>query len=159
GHILIQSQRYEIERAHIVFDGDPEPNPQLDIQLVHEYPEATVIVEVRGTPKKPELELSSDPPIYDRSQIISLLLSGQPGGEPSAGQSFNAEAAVSTMVLGKLADAIAPELGVDVFRVENKREADEFGDANGQTDTRVEVGKYVSPRVYLSYVHYFGASE
>ena len=52
---------------------------------------------------------------------------------------------------------MAPTLGLDVLRVEGQEAKDDKGQATGDTDTRVEVGKYVTERIYLSYAHIFGA--
>jgi translocation and assembly module TamB len=117
------------------------------------------VIELRGTPKKPELRLTSDPAIYDQAQIVSFILTGQPGGGPSSGTSFDPTAAVTTAVLSRLADQVAPELGLDVLRVGNQAVTNAEGVATGETDTRVEVGKYVTERIYLSYAHVFGAPE
>jgi translocation and assembly module TamB len=157
GRIDIQGQRFTVDHGDVRFDGSPDINPSLDIRLTRQLPEALVIVELRGTPRKPELRLSSDPPTYDQSQIVSLILTGQAGSRPSGGKAFDATSAVATAVLGHLADQIAPELGMDVMRVERREIVTPEGQATGGTDTRVEVGRYVSERIYLSYAHVFGA--
>jgi autotransporter translocation and assembly factor TamB len=157
GRINITGQRFNFEPGEIGFDGGVNPN--LNIRITRQYPEALVTVAIRGTPGKPQLGLSSDPPIYDQAQIISLVMTGQPGGQPSTGGAFDPTAAIATAVLGKLADKIAPELGLDVLRVESVKDKTEEGTATGEADTRIEVGKYISERVYLSYAHVFGGAE
>jgi translocation and assembly module TamB len=157
GRINIQGQRFDFEHGNVTFDGSEEINPALDLKLTRQYPEALVVIELRGTPRKPELRMSSDPAVYDQAQIVSLILTGEPGGQPSTGKSFDPTAAVATAVLSKLADKVAPALGLDVMRVEGQEVKDEKGEATGDTDTRVEVGKYVTERIYLSYAHIFGA--
>jgi autotransporter translocation and assembly factor TamB len=159
GRINIQGQRFDFSRGEITFDGSPDINPRLDIILERQYPDALVQVALRGTPKKPELQMTSEPPVYDQAQIVSLILTGQPGGQPSTGHSFDPTAAVATAVLSKLADKLAPEVGLDVLRVENVDQHNEEGEATGAADTRIELGKYVSDRIYLSYAHVFGAAE
>jgi translocation and assembly module TamB len=159
GRINIQGQRFDFERGDITFDGGTELNPALDIRLQRQYPDALVIIELRGTPKKPALRLTSEPPVFDQAQIVSLILTGQAGGQPSNGKSFDPTAAVATAVLSRMADQIAPEIGLDVLRVENTNQVNAEGVATRDTDTRVEVGKYISDRVYLSYAHVFGANE
>jgi len=62
-------------------------------------------------------------------------------------------------VLSKLADKVAPVLGLDVMRVESQAVKNTKNEATGDTDTRVEVGKYVTERIYLSYAHIFGAPD
>ncbi|MDB4980045.1 MAG: hypothetical protein JWM82_797, partial [Myxococcales bacterium] len=56
-------------------------------------------------------------------------------------------------------DEIAPQLGLDVLRVESVKQVNDEGYATGDSDTRVEVGKYISDRVYLSYAHVFAAPQ
>jgi autotransporter translocation and assembly factor TamB len=157
GHLDLQGQRFEIDHGDVRFDGSWDVNPALDIKLTRQFPEALVAIELRGTPRKPQLKLTSDPGIYDQSQIVSLILTGQPGGQPTGGKSFDATSAVATAVLSRLADQVAPELGLDVLRVEKRDVVSQEGRATGSTDTRVEVGKYVTERIYLSYAHVFGA--
>jgi autotransporter translocation and assembly factor TamB len=159
GHINIQGQRFDFDPGDITFDGGPDLTPALSIRLEHQYPDARIVIALEGTPAKPILHLTSEPPLYDQAQIVSLILTGQPGGQPSSGSSFDPTAAVATAVLGRLADEIAPQLGLDVLRVENVKQVDKEGYATGDTDTRVEVGKYISDRVYLSYAHVFAAPE
>jgi autotransporter translocation and assembly factor TamB len=159
GRINIQGQRFDFVRGDVTFDGGTDLNPELDIRLQRQYSDALVIVELGGTPKKPSLRLTSEPPIYDQAQVVSLILTGQPGGQPSNGKAFDPATAVATAVLSRLADELAPEVGLDVLRVENQKAVNGDGVATGDTGTRVEVGKYISDRVYLSYAHVFGASE
>jgi translocation and assembly module TamB len=159
GRIDISGQRFDVERGTLSFNGEPGLGPALDIRLTRQFPDATVAIEIRGTAKHPDLRLTSDPPIYDQAQIVSLLLTGQASAQPSAGKSFDPTAAVTTMVLGRLADKLAPQLGLDVVRVENVQQVTTQGRPTGQTDTRVEVGKYVTERIFVSYAHVFGAPE
>jgi hypothetical protein len=159
GRINIQGRRFDFDHGDVTFDGSWDVNPALDIKLTRQFPDALVVVELRGTPKKPKLHLSSEPAVYDQAQIVSLILTGQPGGQPSNGKSFDPTAVVATAVLSRLADQIAPELGLDVVRVEKQDVTNEEGLATGDSDTRVEVGKYISERIYLSYAHIFGAPE
>jgi autotransporter translocation and assembly factor TamB len=159
GRINIQSQRFDFDHGDITFDGSWDVNPALDIKLTRQFPDALVVIELRGTPRKPLLRLSSDPGVYDQAQIVSLILTGQPGGQPSNGKSFDPTSAVATAVLSRLADQVAPELGLDVMRVEKQDVKNEEGQATGDSDTRVEVGKYITERIYLSYAHIFGAPE
>jgi autotransporter translocation and assembly factor TamB len=159
GHILLQGQRFDFDHGNITFNGSADVNPELDIQIQRQYPDAMVEVQIRGTPKKPLLRMTSDPPVYDEAQIVSLLLTGQPGGQGSSSGSFDPTSAVATAVLGRLADEIAPQVGLDVLRVENVQKTTNEGELTGDTDTRVEVGKYISDRIYLSYAHVFGAPQ
>ena len=48
------------------FDGGPDINPALDIRLSRQFPEAAVAIQITGTPRRPHLNMTSDPPIYER---------------------------------------------------------------------------------------------
>lgn len=155
GRIAIGSQRFELDDSRIVFDGPV--TPRLDLRLAHTFPEATVTVELRGTAARPELRFRSDPPIYDQAQIVSLVLTGHLSGAPG-GPSPDPTAVIASAVLGQLADKLAPQLGLDVLKVERAAATPEQQSA-GLLAQRVEIGKYVTERIYVSYAHVFGANE
>jgi autotransporter translocation and assembly factor TamB len=155
GRIAIGAQRFDLDGSRIVFDGSA--TPRLDLRLAHVFPDATVYVEIRGTAAKPELRFRSDPAIYDQAQIVSLVLTGRLSGTPG-GPSADPTAVIASTVLGKLADKLAPQLGLDVLKVERSATTPEEK-SSGRFAERVEVGKYVSERVYVSYAHVFGATE
>jgi autotransporter translocation and assembly factor TamB len=165
GTIEINGQRFDIEHARLMFNGEPQLNPGLDIQLQRAYGDHTALISLRGTMEKPELTFASDPPDLDSSQVIGMIMTGGPlTGDPSASQ-FNVAGSIATAILGKLADQIAPHLGMDVLRVSTGAEtttstAAPFKGATSElSDTRVEVGKYLSPRILVSFVRVFGATE
>lgn len=161
GRIAIGSQRFELDESRIVFDGPV--TPRLDLRLAHTFPEATVTVELRGTAARPELRFRSDPPIYDQAQIVSLVLTGHLSGAPG-GPSPDPTAVIASAVLGKLADKLAPQLGLDVLKVEQTtpppdQQQQPASSSPGLLAQRVEIGKYVTDNVFVSYAHVFGANE
>jgi len=165
GSIEINGQTFDIEHARLMFNGEPQINPGLDIQLQRQYGDHTAIISLRGTMENPELTFSSDPPGLDSSQVLGMIVTGgAPSGDPSA-MGFNVAGTIATAILGKLADQIAPQLGIDVLRVSTGAEtttstaAPFRGGTSELSDTRVEVGKYLSPRILVSFVHVFGATE
>jgi len=158
GRINISDQPFQLDDGRVTFDGSGPP--RLDLHLQHAYTDATITVDLRGTPTKPELHFRSDPPIYDESQIVSLVLTGKAGGGPPGGPSPDPTSIIATTVLANVADKLAPQLGLDVFKVEKTAPpADQPNAQPGLLAERVEVGKYVSERVYVSYAHVFGATE
>jgi autotransporter translocation and assembly factor TamB len=159
GRISLLGRRFDVDYAKVMFNGSPDMIPDLDIRLVRLFSDAQIAIEIRGTPQHPTLRLLSDPPIYDQQQILSLILTGEAGGAPTSGQSFDPTATVTGLVLGQIADKLAPQLGLDILRIENRTQTTTQGMPTTNTDTRVEVGKYVSNRVYVSYAHVFGAGE
>src|SRR5262249_38960590 len=128
----------------------------LDIRITREITDAVIAVEVRGTTSKPKVSFASDPPIYTEPQIIGIVVSGDPGATRVSDRSLDQKVvgALSGIIVGKLKDQIAPGLPIDVLKVD-------VGDS-GYTDlvsTRVEVGKYITEQIYVSYVHQFGALQ
>jgi translocation and assembly module TamB len=154
GWIELLGRRYSIEKAHVDFGGEAVPDPELDVRLTRDIRDTTLVIEVRGTAKKPKLQLASDPPIYDQSQVIAAILSGDPGTRRVDDRSLDQKVtgAVSSIIVGKIKDQIAPNLPIDVVKVDTGNEG-----ATGIADTRIEVGKYLTDTIYVSYVHQFGS--
>ncbi len=159
GRIDFSGRRFAVERGSVTFDGARDMNPALDIRLAHSLREATIAAEITGTLENPQVRLVSDPPIYDQAQIVSLILTGRSGSRGVAGESLDATAALTTLLFSQVAGRIVPQLGLDVVRIANVQQRTTEGQITGQTDTRVEIGRYVGDRVYLSYAHVFGAAE
>jgi autotransporter translocation and assembly factor TamB len=153
GWIELLGRRYELERAHLGFGGQPEIDPELDVRITREVRDAVIAVEVQGTARNPKLLFSSDPPIYDETQIIGLVVSGDPGQSRTSDRSLDQQVvgALSGIIIGKLKDQIAPGLPIDVLKVETGEQG-----YTGLASTRVELGKYITESIYVSYVHQFG---
>lgn len=154
GWIELLGKRYTIDRARASFSGAPEPNPLLDVRVSRQAPEALIVVKVLGSAKEPKLELASEPPIYDASQIIAMVISGDPGSKQVSERSLDQKVvgAVSSFLVGQIRERLAQELPIDVLKVQ-------LGDQGytGLTGARVEVGKYLTDSLYLSYMHRFGS--
>ncbi len=145
-------RRFTIERARLDFAGERPINPGIDIRLVRHLHEADLWVGLFGTLRAPQLELSSEPPRYDRAELVSLLVSGEPNRPVSEGSLDSAAvASLPGLIVSALKEQLLPGLPIDVLRVESS--------AEGFSTTRVEVGKYLSSRIYLSYTHQFGVAN
>lgn len=153
GRVELLGRRYDIERVRVGFSGQPEPDPTLDVRLTRELANTTLIIEVRGTARQPELVLSNNPPVYDQSQLVGIIISGDPGtrriSDRTPGQKV--VGALSSLLINRIKEQIAPELPIDVIKIDPGTEG-----YTGLGTTRLEVGKYLTDDVYLSYVHQFG---
>jgi translocation and assembly module TamB len=161
GRIRALNNTFEVRRATVSFSGEVDPDPGLDILLERAAPEALVLVQVTGTARAPELSLRSDPPIYDQSQIISLLLTGRVDSRPDAGggdQTMVIASAISQVLLGSIIRRVAPGMGIDVARL-NLGESKDRKTGESQLRAEAEVGKYLTERLYLGYRRVFGASS
>jgi translocation and assembly module TamB len=154
GWLDLVGQRFTIDHVRIAFTGESPPDPTLDIRITRVVEDTTVAVEVSGRLHHPELRFSSDPPRFSSSEVVSLLLTGRTGSQGVSESSLDQKVvgALSSLVIGRLKSELLPSLPIDVLKVE-------VGPQGGPASTvgsRIEVGKYVTTDVYVSYVHQTG---
>ena len=145
-------QNLQIENGQLLFATTPIDNPGLNIRAVRKInPNATIDdgqvvgLLIAGTAQRPSITVFSNP-VMQQSDALSYLITGKPlsdvkGGEGSAVSS--AAQALGSAGGNLLAKSIGTRLGVDDIGVSSS-------DAlNG--NSAFTVGKYLSPRLYLSY--------
>ena len=139
-------QDLTIEQGRLLFASTPVENPGLDIRATRAFPDQNVTVglQVRGTAAAPELSVFSTPAM-EQSDALSYLVAGKPlsqlqGGEGNAVGS--AARALGTAGGDLLAKSIGAKMGVDDVGV---------ADSSAVGGAALTVGKYLSPRLYLSY--------
>lgn len=145
-------QNLQIERGQLLFASTPIDNPGLNIRAVRKInPNATIDdgqvvgLLIVGTARRPSVSVFSNP-VMEQSDALSYLITGKPlsdvrGGEGNAVSS--AAQALGSAGGNMLAKRIGARLGVDDIGVSSS-------DAlNG--NSAFTVGKYLSPRLYLSY--------
>lgn len=136
-------QDLQLSTGRILFSG-PINKPSVDLRAVRTpNDEVTVTLHVRGTLDKPSFDLSSSP-VMTQEQQLGWLLLGRPlesGGDFSA-----AAAALSLGLAGgdQLAKKLTRGLGIDTISL-----GAEAGESSDQA--RFTVGKYLSPKLYVSY--------
>jgi translocation and assembly module TamB len=136
-------QDLQLSTGRILFSG-PINKPSVDLRAVRKpNDEVTVTLHVRGTLDKPSFDLSSSP-VMTQEQQLGWLLLGRPlesGGDFSA-----AAAALSLGLAGgdQLAKKLTRGLGIDTISL-----GAEAGESSDQA--RFTVGKYLSPKLYVSY--------
>jgi autotransporter translocation and assembly factor TamB len=152
GRLELLGRSYEVERARAGFAGGRSLDPAIDLRLTRDLGRAVIAVEATGSAKRPKLRFSSQPPIYDDAQVLEAVLSGDPRGSTTdRGLDRQITGALSSLVVGALKDRLAPQLPIDVIKVDTG----ETG-PSGALSTRLEVGKYLTDSVYISYAHQFG---
>ncbi|MBK8479777.1 MAG: translocation/assembly module TamB [Proteobacteria bacterium] len=161
GQVTVLGNAYQVEHAVARFSGREPIDPSLDVRLRREFAEGTVSIVLRGTLAQHELILSSEPPSYDQSQLLSLILTGRL--DPRAGESGGDKAlalasAVAQAVFGLLAKQVAGKVGIDVTRVGVSQTQDEKK-SEARLRAEAEIGKYLTRRLYVAYRRVFGAAE
>lgn len=154
-------QEIEVQTGRILFNGGPIAEPTVDI-VARRTPreDVSIALHVRGTLDQPTFDLSSSPAM-PREQQLGWLLFGRPIDSGGAGGEFSgAAAALSLGIAG--GDALANRIGKIVGLDQVSLAADETSKAwqpsagtspgaAGTDQTRFTVGKYLSPKLFVSY--------
>jgi translocation and assembly module TamB len=143
----ISGRNFAIEHGKVQFTGGPPRAAVLEIRAVHENPAAKVTVSITGPLTKPEIRLSSDPPMDDGA-IAMLIATGQTEFRPGTG-------GVGTLSAEEAGRAALGAVATQVFKglVAEKLPLDSVAlDA-----TTLRAGKYIGDKVYVGYVRRFDA--
>jgi translocation and assembly module TamB len=134
-------RRLDIEKGKLQFLGGLVSDPAVDIRATKQYPEVIAGVNVRGTLRAPRMTFFSTPSL-PQSQIVSLILAG---GSIDSAQDDTRAGATRDALLAQgsaiLAQQIGSRVGVDDVSIEQ----------NLDNSTALVLGKYLSPRLYVSY--------
>lgn len=139
GKYTAYARKLDIQRGRLIFTGGPVGNPGIDIRAVKEFPDVTAGVNVRGTLLQPRLSFFSDPSLT-QSQIVSLILAG---GTLESAQ--NRQGTAGNELLAQGGAILAQQLGSRVGIEDVSLESDLTN------ETSLVLGRYLSPRLYVSY--------
>jgi autotransporter translocation and assembly factor TamB len=155
GNYFFQNRRLGVTRGEISFQGKSPIDPNLDIEAQTRVmarlgpslsgassdggPEpVTVTVGVGGTLSHPIITLSSTPSVGQFDEVLSVLVVG-------ATRDAIAVSSASDLVLSTLANRFGQRLGEDL-----KLDLVEV-DVSEANISRIRVGKYLTPRLFVSY--------
>lgn len=146
GSYLAYGQTLSIQNGRLLFAGTPIDNPGLDLRATREIraDNVTAGLRVQGTVQKPILTVYSDPAM-EQSEALSYLVTGRPLSSLRGGESDTLSAAaqaLGTAAGNRLAKQLGARLGVDEIGVAS---------SSALGGSAFTVGKYLSPRLYLSY--------
>lgn len=149
GQYEAYGQKLAIRRGRIVFAGGPITTPGLDFEAVRTPDENVLVgIRVRGTIEQPEFQLFSEPPMEQNAQLSWLILARPPTevGEGSEESSALAGAALALGLSGGdwLAQRLGSKVGFDEISIG-------AGDGEDSSQAQFTVGKYIGPRLYVSY--------
>jgi translocation and assembly module TamB len=143
GQYTALARKLDIERGRLIFSGGLLVDPAVDIRAVKVFPDVKAGVNVRGSLREPRLSFFSEPSISQAS-IVSLLLAG--GSLESAQASDRVgTAGASQEVAGQAAALLAAQLGSKIGIPDISVES------TLSNETSLVLGKYLSPRLYISY--------
>jgi translocation and assembly module TamB len=136
GKYAAYARQLDIKRGRLIFSGGPITDPGIDVVAQKVFPDVTAGVNVRGTLAQPHISFFSDPPL-PQQQVASLIL---------AGGSLETAQNASSAALGQAAALLASQFGSRVGIPDVSLETDPL-----LNDTSLVLGRYLSPRLYVSY--------
>lgn len=141
GSYRAYGQELEIERGRLLFASSALDNPGIDLRARRPLREMEVGVEVRGSARRPQLSLWSRPAL-EQAEALSWLVLGRPLASASDVDGAQLGQAAAAIGGNLLAAQVGGRLGFDTFGV---------ADSQALGGAAFTVGKYLSPRLYLSY--------
>jgi translocation and assembly module TamB len=143
GKYTAYGRKLDVERGRLLFSNGLLSDPGIDLRATKVFPDITAGVNVRGTLRAPRMTFFSDPPVT-QSQIVSLLLAGGTLESVQNSNTANGGAARSGLLQGGA--IVAQQLGSKVGIADVSVESDLT-----PNDTSLVLGRYLSPRLYISY--------
>ena len=147
GSFSALGRRFTIADAKIIETGGEIDNPELEIKAVYDAApgKPTVTINVSGSAREPQIDLSSNPPM-DQDAIAFYLATGRVEGRATSnGGSVDLEGAASSvlggLLFGQVRNTLRSILPVDVLTVETQ----------GGMLSQASVGKYIGDRIYIGY--------
>jgi len=143
GKYTAYARKLDIQRGRLIFTGGPIDDPGIDLRAIKTFPDVTAGVNVRGTLLRPRISFFSDPPL-PQSQIVSLILAGgslESAQRSSAGPGGGAGSAALAQGGAILAQQLGSHVGVEDVSLES-----DIGN-----ESSLVLGRYLSPRLYVSY--------
>jgi translocation and assembly module TamB len=139
GEYRAYGKELEVERGKLLFTGGPVTDPGVDLRATRKLPGYKVGVIARGPLRRPQLSLFSEPSL-SQHQIASMLLVGRSSIQEDPGK-VDESVGMTEQGGAMLAGQLGKYVGLD-----------EVGLIQ-DTDTGAELvlGKYLSPRLYVSY--------
>jgi translocation and assembly module TamB len=147
GRYEAYGQTLEIARGKLLFEASPLSDPALDIEARRKVETIVVGLNVRGTLQQPRLSFFSEPSM-PQTQIVSYLLVGKPIDSMQSGDAATVNSARDALAMqggGLLASQIGRRIGLEEVGVESTT------DSTGETNQQLVLGKFLSPRLFISY--------
>ena len=138
-------QDVRITRGRLTYENTPLTEPVLDLVAERriEAEDVTVAVNVRGTLDRPFVNITSTPAMSS-NEALSYLLMGRSLDTLQSNEAQSVDTAAQSLAFsggGLLLGGIGRRIGLDEVTVES----------TGTDDTAVVLGKYLSPKLFISY--------
>lgn len=153
GQYQFQGRRFDIQRgSQLQWSGLPS-NPSLDVEAQRVISGVTASVVLRGTLEKPEIGLSSDPPL-DQGDVLSLIVFNQAMNQLPSEDRVSLAARASVIAVGAiatpLADSVARALDLDLFEIRPSETA---------RGASIVMGRQINENLFVGFSQEFGVNE
>jgi translocation and assembly module TamB len=148
GRYRAYGQNLDIRTGRLLFAGGPLTEPGLDVEAVRRpAPGILVGIRARGSMRKPDFRLFSEP-VMSQSDQLSWLVLGRPLETETSSQDKHSmnQAAIMLGLGGGLAltEDYGEKLGIDEISIQTDSEHE-------TNQASLLVGKYLSPKLFVSY--------
>lgn len=146
GEYDLYGRTFDIKKGRLVYTGGPVDNPGIEVRVGRAVGDVSVSLAVNGQLVNPDLQLTSTPAMSDTDKMSYLLL-GRPASQASgaeAGLLLRAAASLIPHSGRGVSSEIQSTLGLDTLEVRT--------DSPENEGASVVLGKYLSPKLYVSYV-------
>ena len=133
GTYEFMGRRFDLERdGTIRFTGAATINPLLDIGATRKIPNSgvTARVHITGTPKTPQLTLTSDPSL-EESDVLALIVFNRPVNELGTGERSSLAATAGGIATGFIAAPLGQSIGkaldLDQFEISTTTDSGDLG--------------------------------
>lgn len=168
GTYRIYGVNLDIKRGRALFSGGSVERPTLDILALRTVDDVKAGVTITGTPEEPLIKLYSDPTLPD-TEIVSYIVLGRSLGESPGQSAMLMEAASlfassdnSTGLQERLKEWVALDTltvssgkdqrpGYKAIEPSMRSSSQNSTNSDGVSQTMLELGKFLTPRLYVSY--------
>ncbi len=145
GTFAFAGKTFVVKRGAVTFPPGGGAEPEIAAMAEAKLTDITARIEISGTVSKPEIAVSSDPPL-PQEEVLAQILFGRSAGQLTAVQAAQLVQTAATLS-GKgggpgIVDRIRSTLGVDVLSVESGE--------GGQGGASLKAGNYLTEDVFLS---------
>jgi translocation and assembly module TamB len=155
GEYAMYGQKLTIDPGRVIFTGGPIDEPALDIRATRKVDNIVAGARIQGPLKQPVTTLYSEPSL-PQDQILSYLVLGRRVDKLTSGDGDMLMSAASALGFKEgeaVTKRIADTLGLDDVKFENRGGANaaQAGGTSPQANTALVIGKYLTPKLYVSY--------
>ena len=134
----VVGRRYRLDHGVLDFDGTFDP--ELDISLTHDFQQQlTLTVDISGRASAPDVRLSGDPASYSESQLLAILMGGDPGEGGQGAIANGASAVFSSRVAKRLTQQLPIKLDTINYEAQT-----------ATSSGAIRLGQRLSDRLYLT---------